>query len=427
MRYVKKSQLSTEPITTDSEYSLNDYTSLVKALLKQLDVLPDVINNPIKKELDDLIRLLEDIRPPRFMVIGIQNAGKSSLINAIFNAPVAKVGTEVTTGQAKWYNFDRDGKRADILDTRGVLEGNKPKEKDSSESPEASIMKAIVERCPDVLLFVCQAKAVNSGIQETLNVVEKITVKIHEMYDYRPPIVGVVTQCDQLDPPYIIKLPTDNKEKNENINLAVKTVTEHFRNRRTLNTNFVGKVMPVASFVRFREKDGTPDEDSDLRWNIDRLTELLVDELPKGPDIAFARLAKVKKFQRKVAGKVIGLCSTACGAVATSPIPMSDLPLLMSVQLAMIVVIGYISGRELSFKAAGEFLAAFGINLGSGFVLKQAARSMVKLLPGFGSVVSAGVAFAGTQALGKAAVAYFIDNISSDKAKQEYDSNIASV
>lgn len=69
-------------------------------------------------------------------------------------------------------------------------------------------------------------------------------------------------------------------------------------------------------------------------------------------------------------------------------------------------------------------MAAFGINVGSGFVLRETARALVKLLPGFGSAVSAGVAFAGTKALGQAAIAYFIDEISLEKVRKNYDSQL---
>jgi len=373
-----------------------------------------------------LLQLVEDIRSPRFMVIGRRGAGKSSLINAIFDASVAKVGAvEAQTGKPRWYEYERDGKKAEILDTRGILEGGKPQEEDSAATPQASIVEAIREKCPDIILFLCKATEVDSAISESLNIFEEIIAKLEEIHEYNPPVVGILTQCDQLAPADINRLPTDDEEKNQNIDHAVEVLTKHLQSRKTLNDNFV-EVIPVAAFVRFREKDGTPDKNRDLRWNIDRLTELLVDELPKGPDIAFARLARVRKFQRKVAGNIVNICSAACSAVATSPIPMSDLPVLAGIQLAMVVVIGYISGRELSFQAGGEFLAAFGINVGSGLVLREVARSLVKLLPGFGSVVSAGVALAGTQALGQAAVAYFIDEMSLDKVKQEYNAKTAS-
>ncbi len=413
-------------MTTNPEYSFDNYADLINLLLEQVSRLPSPLRQLLEKELNELLHLVEDIRSPRFLVIGRRGSGKSSLINAIFDAPVAKVGAvEAQTGKPKWYEYERDGKKAEILDTRGILEGGKPQEEDSAETPQESIEKAIREKCPDIVLFLCKATEVDSAINESLSVFEEIISKLEKIHEYNPPIIGILTQCDQLAPADINRLPTDDEEKNQNIDHAVEVLTKHLQSRKTLNDNFV-QVIPVAAFVRFREKDGTPDKNRDLRWNIDRLTELLVDELPKGPDIAFARLARVRKFQRKTARNIVNLCSTACSAVATSPIPMSDLPILAGIQLAMVVVIGYISGCELSFQAAGEFLAAFGINVGSGFVLREVARSLVKLLPGFGSVVSAAIALAGTQALGQAAISYFIDEIPLEKVKQEYDLQINS-
>ena len=39
--------------------------------------------------------------------------------------------------------------------------------------------------------------------------------------------------------------------------------------------------------------------------------------------------------------------------------------------------------------------------MGAGVGLREAARQLVKLVPGYGLVVSAGIAFAGTVALGE--------------------------
>ena len=44
------------------------------------------------------------------------------------------------------------------------------------------------------------------------------------------------------------------------------------------------------------------------------------------------------------------------------------------------------------------------------------------MFPGAGSVVSAGIAFAGTWGIGTAASAYFIDGVSLDEAKKRWRS-----
>ncbi len=75
----------------------------------------------------------------------------------------------------------------------------------------------------------------------------------------------------------------------------------------------------------------------------------------------------------------------------------------------LVTTIGYVSGRSLTKDTALEFLAATGVNVGAGLVLRETARAFLKLLPGVGSIASAAVAFAGTMAIGEAAAAYFID------------------
>jgi uncharacterized protein (DUF697 family) len=87
------------------------------------------------------------------------------------------------------------------------------------------------------------------------------------------------------------------------------------------------------------------------------------------------------------------------------------------------MAIGYIGGRELSPKAAAEFLVALGVNVGAGYVFREVARGLVKwAFPGGGSAVSAAVAYAATLGLGAAATAYFIEGRSVDEAKSEYGS-----
>jgi uncharacterized protein len=83
----------------------------------------------------------------------------------------------------------------------------------------------------------------------------------------------------------------------------------------------------------------------------------------------------------------------------------------------MVTAVAYVAGRDLSLETAKEFLLAMVVNVGSAFALREIARGLVKLIPGYGNVISGGVAAVGTQALGEAAIVYFIHDKTIDEAK----------
>jgi len=80
----------------------------------------------------------------------------------------------------------------------------------------------------------------------------------------------------------------------------------------------------------------------------------------------------------------------------------------------------YIAGRERSLRAATEFVGALGVNVGAGMVFREGARAVLKFFPGWGNVVCGMVAGAGTYALGRAAIVYFLEGVSLQDARRIY-------
>jgi uncharacterized protein (DUF697 family) len=84
----------------------------------------------------------------------------------------------------------------------------------------------------------------------------------------------------------------------------------------------------------------------------------------------------------------------------------------------MVASIMHVSGREMSLKLGGEFIAALGANIGVGLVLREGTRAVAKFVPMWGNAVSGAIAGAGTYAMGRAATGYFVDGVSLADAKE---------
>jgi predicted GTPase len=390
-----------------------NYNDIIELMLGGIDRLPNPPREKLKAELTKLKEIYMENRPPRLVIVGRRGAGKSSLINAIFMAPVAAVGSITSeTGKSKWHEYQGAKGSMRIMDTRGLGDRTKP---DSAQFETAidEIKPEIEKVCPDALLFLCKAKEVDAHVSEDLKGLGRVRELVHKAHGYELPLIAVVTQVDELDPASCMEPPFEHPKKQAHIQDAVSTIQDACK---TVGLESI-QTIPIAAYA---EWEGEKIEYSRF-WNIDTLVDYLVDQLPRSAQLQLARIAAIKRVQTKLAKLVIGSTATICAGIAATPIPVADIIPITAAQLAMVVGIAYIGGREISKDSAIEFLGAMGVNLGAGFALREAARALVKLLPVAGEAVSAGVAFTGTWALGAAAIAYFLDGKSIDECKADFE------
>jgi uncharacterized protein (DUF697 family)/ribosome biogenesis GTPase A len=363
------------------------------------------------KELKEFKELILEKREPRFAVVGRRGAGKSSLINAIFSDKVAETGAvKSQTGFGKWFTYEDEKGKIEIFDSRGLGEGSKPAEDYSEEDSIDEIKKRLKEKCPDIILFLCKAKETDSRIDEDIENLAELNDFLKQECKKEIPITGVVTQVDELDPAFVTIPPYDNNDKQNNINSSVDNL------RKKLAEKFSGliDVIPTSAYMHF--KDGAIE--FDRRWNIDKLIETLIDNIPKAAQLELAKISEIKTVQKKLAGRIVKTASAIAGGIATQPIPVADMPVITSIQMGMVVAIGYIGGKQLNKKTGMEFMSAIGLNVGIGFAFREIARAMMKLIPVAGSFISAGIAAGGTYAIGQAAISYFIDKKGVKEAKE---------
>ena len=84
-------------------------------------------------------------------------------------------------------------------------------------------------------------------------------------------------------------------------------------------------------------------------------------------------------------------------------IPGADLPIMTLNQAKMVLQIAAAYGQPLTLERAKELAAV----VGGGFACRGAARQLVGVLPALGWAIKAGIGYAGTSAMGHAAIEYF--------------------
>ena len=376
--------------------------TLIAFMLKLTDKIPNAfsIRNKVQEPLNNINSAIQGLRSPRIMVIGRSRSGKSSLINAICGFKVAEISdTKPETGTATWKEYYHHGTELlKILDTRGLQESEDPRQTDSANTPYESLIAALRKDCPDVVLFLCKASEVYSASNKDLDECEQIVEYIKQKYRRNLPIIGVLTKCDELSPP-MISLPTNNERKNRNIEECVQSFYAYLKEREKLR-DCVKSVVPTVAYAEYEEgENGLVFPDEDYRWNIDQLVEKMISCTPKETRGSLARMAHLSGFQRTVARTIVTSCSIICGVVAANPIPGLGIPTVAGIQSFMVSYIAWIAGREFSAEAISEFVAVAGT-----FGVTDIA---LKFIPGFGSLLSAGINGTATQFLGETAINYF--------------------
>ncbi len=366
----------------------------------------------MRQRVQEIFDLLNQQRPARLVLVGRRGAGKSSLVNAIFQAPVAKVGAVTSqTGRAEWRHYEEDGRALDILDTRGFAEGGQPREEAGAPTAEDEIWAALNERPPDVILFLQKAKEVDAHIDADLKAIKRLREKVSMHHYYDAPVIGVVSQVDELDPLHVCEPPFEHPRKQAHIEEAKRALAAKMGD--CFEEDLL-EVFPVCAYQDFTE---TPPYSR--CWGIEELVRYLIDRLPDESKLSMAQAARLKRMQAEIAReRIVQPAALAAAGIGATPIPVADALPLTGLQLGMIVAVGYVGGYRLTKETAADFLTAMGANVAVAIGAREVARALLKFVPVAGWAISSGVAYAATMAIGEAAIAYFIKDWSAEDARR---------
>lgn len=142
----------------------------------------------------------------------------------------------------------------------------------------------------------------------------------------------------------------------------------------------------------------------------EEIAQRIVDALDDDYLIALGRGYPL--LRRAVSEEIVRKNARQNAVIGALPIPGADMPAITANQARMVLGLAAAHGEELSLERARELAGVLAAGLG----FRTLARQVVKLVPVGGWAASAGIGYAGTLAVGRAAILYF------ERGKKELES-----
>lgn len=383
------------------------------------------------EELKNLIENMGNYRAPRILLIGRTGFGKSSLINALMGRYVAEVNdVKSCTNNTNKYMYSVGGSAPlEILDTRGISESISI---DDAQSAEQQILNDVANFDPDIALFVLSSTS-RDGIDDDIEFVKNIRKVCYQKNAVELPIVVAINKVDNVTPSR--ETVPFSADKLKNIEMIKRNIEAMF-NKQELKVN---ATIPVSSCIDWMTKGGveirtaeqlntlTQEERANLTISFDGRYQIneLMQALESSVENAEANLGIKMAFHfeqilKKIANNLVNIMSGIGGVVVGVSLPVQDFYVLVAIEALLVSLIMTLSGRDMSFDSAKEFIGSLTGAAGAGLALREIARFGIKFIPAAGNVISGGIAASGVKLIGNAAIEYYIVGKDMEEIKKQF-------
>ncbi len=241
--------------------------------------LPKVKTQTLKEILTEAepVSIVEQ-EPVKIILVGRTGAGKSSLINTLFQADRAEVDILPSTDRIKNYHWQTQNSDAlNLLDTPGYEQVNRPELREQVLAYAATA---------DLLLLV--TPALDPALQMDLDFLRELKQEVADL-----PAIAIVTQVDRLrpirqwNPPYNWRSGEQPKEK------SIREATQY---RAELLKDICNLVLPIV----------TEEHKSDrAAWGIEALSLELINAIAPAKQLRLARFLRNLEARSVAAAKII--------------------------------------------------------------------------------------------------------------------------
>jgi uncharacterized protein (DUF697 family) len=330
-------------------------------LVRVLDQVPLV--SSVKNDLSGLRSLLYRRRPPRIAALGLANSGRSTLLRALIERQPARDPLHADHGQ--WVHLEHEGAKVHWLEI------------DVTDPAARSQWKAALEtEVPDLVFLTFEP----NNAQDIGRIIAHAKSLLPDVPQGSGPlrVFPLLTHSDLIG--------------------RGASDVEAARNELEAKLQDSGLTADPPRAVSAISGHG-----------LEGLSEAMILALPAETRIEAARaLTRAHEARVRIGNEIVQACTAVSVTVGLTPIPFSDMVLLGPLQAMMVSSLAYLSGRSWGKKTVAEWLGSLGVVGGLGMGLRFSAQTIAKFVPGGGNVVSAGVAGAGTTAMGQSAIKYFL-------------------
>ncbi|MGH1394867.1 MAG: GTPase [Trichormus sp.] len=217
-------------------------------------------------------------KPVSILLVGRTGAGKSSLINTLFQGYLAEVDVLPSTDQIQDYHWQtQGGETLHLWDTPGY-----------EQVKREDLRQMVLDYATNADLLVLVTPVLDPALQMDVDFLQAIKAVIADI-----PAIAVVTQVDRLRPMREWQPPYDWQWGERPKEIAIREATAY---RQELLGEFCNLVLPVVTSDR---------ETGRIAWGIDALSLAFIEAIAPAKQLRLARFLRNLEARTVAAAKII--------------------------------------------------------------------------------------------------------------------------